>query len=341
MATIIKLAKELAVVVPEMAEDALELEQWVADYLATMLKGKMRGQKAAYTSPLDEQASAIEQVIALLQDVDFGHRTEKELSKLEKASSMLSAAGVKPVDIDMAIRYWGTDPKKTKAFIYGPSGRGTNRGALRDLQDILHNHRTARARRTAVRYWGELPSQILENELSADEISSFIKIPAEFDTPERRQSFLDSFNESLSWNSGDAEFTLEQDLDAMKSAVEAEATTIFEEVTKSSPDHNDERFIEALGDFIPYALYVVVDENDALYNDEFMGFVDLLENYIGEQFPDEKVLGFLDDLFTAAREASSWERVEDEIRAVWEQSRKELQEAIDEEYEEWLEEEGY
>lgn len=86
----------------------------------------------------------LQEAVKLLQSVDFGQDPTKGLPVLEKARGLVLEGGVQPTDIELAIRSWsepnGAD--KAKGFIYGPSGRGSNKGALTDLAAVLEKSKT-------------------------------------------------------------------------------------------------------------------------------------------------------------------------------------------------------
>jgi hypothetical protein len=351
MATIINLAKELAVVVPEMAEDALELEAWVADYLATMLKGKLKGQKTAYTSPLEQQAAQIEKVIGILQDVDFGHRTEKELKKLERASALLTAAGIKPVDIDMSIRYWSTDPERAAAFLYGPSGRGTNKGALRDLQTILHSHKTAGLhRRTAMRYWGDFPYEVLYGHLGLDDPSFEEElfgwadlIPPELE--EYKPELGGGLKQFFYDHSGDAAASIEMFMDEVKEAAEAYLKMLFDRWVDDDPSASEERIISLVGDDFAHeeitgaiggeASYDFMDDPSGSWSD----FINMLQSETRVDL-SKKINSFKEEMIKRTQAAGLWESVEDEVGELLNSARASLQEEIKDRMEE-LEEDNY
>ena len=96
---------------------------------------------------------ALPKLIQYLQDIDFGHGGEDTIKKLENTSTMLAALGIKPIDVDLAI---GEASKgnweKARSYIYGPSGRGSNLGALGDLQALVEKKAVVRVSRFINRF---------------------------------------------------------------------------------------------------------------------------------------------------------------------------------------------
>lgn len=85
---------------------------------------------------LTDRLICVEGVVKILKSIDFGHTNNVDLDKLELAADSLRSCGVVPKDVEGAIRYFQTDPEKARNFIYGPSGRGSNKGALVDLLNM-------------------------------------------------------------------------------------------------------------------------------------------------------------------------------------------------------------
>lgn len=79
----------------------------------------------------------IQIAIKWLNTVDFGKPSNIGLETLERVSSLLKKIDIEPVDVDLAISEFTKDPEKAKKFIHGPSGRGSNKGAIRDLQAMM------------------------------------------------------------------------------------------------------------------------------------------------------------------------------------------------------------
>lgn len=131
--------------------------------------------------------------IEYLQDVDFGKPTEEGLTTLEKASAMVADLGIKPVDIDLAIRHFKTDPQQAKAFIYGPSGRGSNKGAIRDLQAMIEKQGVVASRKKeAVRYWYGTEEMIHGYMgIESIELPDEIQIPPELES--KADNYLDTY----------------------------------------------------------------------------------------------------------------------------------------------------
>jgi hypothetical protein len=93
---------------------------------------------AAVDSPDSSSAKAgcIRKALQHLRDVDFG-RPDEVIPHLTSAADLLDSCGVKPTDVELAMKSFTMDPERSKNFIYGPSGRGSNRGAIVDLTDML------------------------------------------------------------------------------------------------------------------------------------------------------------------------------------------------------------
>jgi len=64
---------------------------------------------------------------------------ESDYSKedLELVAGIVNSCNIEPVDIQLAIGCYDSDPAKSRRFITGPTGRGTGFGALIDLQNTL------------------------------------------------------------------------------------------------------------------------------------------------------------------------------------------------------------
>ena len=82
----------------------------------------------------------IEQVIRLLQSLDWGQDPTTLVPVLERARNLLHALHIKPTDVELAIKEDTTDATKAQKFIEGPSGRASGKGAIGDLQALLAAH---------------------------------------------------------------------------------------------------------------------------------------------------------------------------------------------------------
>jgi hypothetical protein len=99
--------------------------------------------KTAATHP-QATAGCVRRALQHLRDIDFG-RPDEVIPHLTAALDQLESCGVEAPDVRLALKYFTMDPEKAKSFIYGPSGRGSNRGAIVDLTDQLDalEHRTS------------------------------------------------------------------------------------------------------------------------------------------------------------------------------------------------------
>lgn len=88
----------------------------------------------------------LRKALELLKSVDFGAPDrESQLRRLEEASAALEALGLKSPDLELAIGEFTTNPDRAKDLIYGPTGRGNNRGALPELLDLANSVRYRQA----------------------------------------------------------------------------------------------------------------------------------------------------------------------------------------------------
>jgi len=74
-----------------------------------------------------------QQAIRILRHVDFGHRVEEELARLEEAVDLLNQHGYRDPDLDAAIRYFKSDPERARQHLYGPTPNGDGEGAVNRL----------------------------------------------------------------------------------------------------------------------------------------------------------------------------------------------------------------
>lgn len=70
-----------------------------------------------------------------LRRVDFGHRVAEELERLEAVTDALNEKGYHDPDLDLAIRYFKSDPERARRHVHGPTANGDGRGALQRLID--------------------------------------------------------------------------------------------------------------------------------------------------------------------------------------------------------------
>lgn len=87
----------------------------------------------------------LRRAIELLKNVDFGHEAEQDLLRLEMATDLLNQNGIRSEDLDLAISNFKSDPEKARLHLYGPSGRGSNRGAMAHLLELMKQHDPKRA----------------------------------------------------------------------------------------------------------------------------------------------------------------------------------------------------
>jgi hypothetical protein len=71
-----------------------------------------------------------------LRALDFG-RPDRVVPQLNAALDQLEQCGQDSKDVRLALKSFTMDPDQARNFIYGPSGRGSNRGAIVDLTDQL------------------------------------------------------------------------------------------------------------------------------------------------------------------------------------------------------------
>lgn len=84
-----------------------------------------------------DRQQKLEQTIDVLQSIDFGIDPNTILPLLERARKMLMELDIKPTDVELAIRELAANKEKAEKYIKGPSGRGSGKGAIGDLQAIL------------------------------------------------------------------------------------------------------------------------------------------------------------------------------------------------------------
>ncbi|MFA5053057.1 MAG: hypothetical protein WC565_03295 [Parcubacteria group bacterium] len=67
--------------------------------------------------------------------------TPPTVDALTAAHNILIANGMRPIDVELAIRHLkGGDAELALKYLYGPTNRGTGRGAIKDLEIIASLH---------------------------------------------------------------------------------------------------------------------------------------------------------------------------------------------------------
>ena len=105
------------------------------------LKDHYRKEKSAYTQ--NENTSSVRCIRDALHDlrrVDIEFGGERNLILMEHAYDGLTRCGIENKDIQLAIQNYTSHPEVSKLYLYGPSGRGSNLGAVTDLINLLHSH---------------------------------------------------------------------------------------------------------------------------------------------------------------------------------------------------------
>ena len=82
---------------------------------------------------MSNKKKTLADAIELLQNFE---NAENPRSILQQAVNIVSLQGIKPADIQLAADIYENNPDQAKKFIYGPSGRGSGLGAIKDLQII-------------------------------------------------------------------------------------------------------------------------------------------------------------------------------------------------------------
>lgn len=106
------------------------------------LKRRYRKEKSAESAHSDNLAVTvcIRDALSYLRQVDIEFGGENNYTYLESASDLLTGCGIPTDDIDLAIKNYAHYPDKAKKYLYGPSGRGSNKGAVSELIDLLHDY---------------------------------------------------------------------------------------------------------------------------------------------------------------------------------------------------------
>jgi len=105
------------------------------------LKERYREERSAETQQENVAATlCIRNALQDLRDVDIEFGGERNLSLMEHASFALKRCGIQNKDIELAIQNYTSHPDVSKKYLYGPSGRGSNLGAVTDLINLLHDH---------------------------------------------------------------------------------------------------------------------------------------------------------------------------------------------------------
>ena len=116
-------------------EHEFDLEDLIQEQLVGATIQNRKGNLYRRALSKDE---ALVKIVDYLKGIDFGHESESEIKKLENVSTMLAALGIKPTDVDLAVSELSKgNVEEARAYIYGPSGRGSNLGAIKDLQNII------------------------------------------------------------------------------------------------------------------------------------------------------------------------------------------------------------
>jgi hypothetical protein len=73
------------------------------------------------------KAGCLRTALQHLRDLDFG-RPDEVIPHLTAALDQLEFCGLESDDVRLALKTFTMEPERAKNFIYGPSGRGSNRG---------------------------------------------------------------------------------------------------------------------------------------------------------------------------------------------------------------------
>ena len=82
---------------------------------------------------MNNKKKSLDDAIELLTNFE---KAENPRSILQQAANIVSLHKVKPKDIELAADVYDSDPEQAKRFIFGPSGRGSGLGVIKDLQII-------------------------------------------------------------------------------------------------------------------------------------------------------------------------------------------------------------
>ena len=80
----------------------------------------------------------LEQVIRVLQSLDWGQDPAVLVPVLERARNLLHTLHIEPTDVELSIKEINTNKEKAQKFIEGPSGRASGKGAIADLQVLVN-----------------------------------------------------------------------------------------------------------------------------------------------------------------------------------------------------------
>jgi|GEM_PF-4628288 len=82
---------------------------------------------------MNNKKKTLTDAIELLQNFE---NAENPRSILQQVANIVSLQDIKPTDIQLAADIYDNNFEQAKNFIYGPSGRGSGLGAIKDLQII-------------------------------------------------------------------------------------------------------------------------------------------------------------------------------------------------------------
>jgi len=83
-----------------------------------------------------KKLACVRDALARIKSVDFGHDDDTEgAKKLDKAINTLTRCGLDghTRDVRLALKTFISDKQASREYLYGPTGHGSNRGALYDL----------------------------------------------------------------------------------------------------------------------------------------------------------------------------------------------------------------
>jgi hypothetical protein len=117
---------EDAAMAKEISEAAQEVEEQI---------GKAASVVTAAPPPYPA-SWCLQKAVNLIKSVDFGHGKDAGIVALEQAAELLDVCELPNSNLKMAIRYFLTDRKRSREFIYGTDS-GSNPGALTELLESL------------------------------------------------------------------------------------------------------------------------------------------------------------------------------------------------------------
>lgn len=132
---------QLANTVPTMRKNLVDWFDRIYDYFERSNKGEDVRQvdfRIGKAMSPEAKAKVLQAAIKALRSIDWGQPPNGQLKRLEKVSDTLSKVGIEPVDVNLAISNWSKGyADEARKFVEGPSGRGSNKGAIKDLQAML------------------------------------------------------------------------------------------------------------------------------------------------------------------------------------------------------------